>query len=117
MDISMFVANYTSPTDPYSVYVTKLSFPTIDKSIDNYFYLTKTSLLVTNSIQKYFLPKGNFSLKLGYDITRPINPSDIAFDPITDTYYVLFDTYWTTYQQISKSVKQIQTIIISKFIS
>ena len=111
MDISMFVADYTLPTDPYMVNVDKVNKQNIEKLINIYLNLSKCEILKTNPDS--FLPKSHTSIKLGPKIIRHIGPSDIAFNQTTNTFYALFDSYWKTYHQIHRSLKEIQIIKIT----
>ena len=114
MDISMFVANYTLPTVPYSVKVDEENKQKIAKSVNNYLNLSKKSIPAAEPIQCSFLPKKNISFQLGQNFNSLIKPSDIAFNQTTNTFYALFDKYWKTYHQLPKSLKELQTIKITK---
>ena len=112
MDISMFVADYTLPTDPYMVNVDKEYEHNIAKFVESYLNLSKCETLITNPAS--FLPKSHASIKLGPKIIRHIGLSDIAFNQTTNTFYALFDSYWKTYHQIHRFLKEIQIIKITK---
>ena len=115
MDISMFVANYTLPTDPYMVNVHQKCNSSIQDSINQYLTLnTVDSLTTLCPTRNLFVIKKKTSFKLGQETTRRlfVSPSDIAFNPTSNTLYALFDTYWKTYHQLPKSLKEIQTIKI-----
>ena len=114
MDISMFVANYTLPTDPYMVNVDETNKQNIAKFIDSYLNLSQKSIPAAKVVQISFLSKRNISFELGQNFTRVIKPSDIAFNPTSNTLYALFDTYWKIYHQLPKSLKEIQIIKITK---
>ena len=113
MDISMFVANYTLPTDPYMVNVDEENKQKIAKSVNNYLNLSKKSIPAAEPIQCSFLPKKNISFQLGQNFNSLIKPSDIAFNQTTNIFYALFDSYWKTYHQLPKSLKEIQIIKIT----
>ena len=113
MDISMFVANYTLPTDPYMVNVDKEYEQRIAKSVNNYLNLSKKSIPAAKPVQCSFLPKTNISFQLGQNFTYLIQPSDIAFNQTTNIFYALYDSYWKTYHQIHRSLKVIQIIKIT----
>ena len=117
MDISMFVANYTLPTDPYMVKVVEEKKQNIEKFIDSYLNLSQKSIPAAEPVQISFLPKRNISFQLGQNFTYLIKPSDIAFDPTTNIFYALFDSYWKTYHQLPKSLKEIQIIKITNPVS
>ena len=114
MDISMFVANYTLPTDPYMVNVGKEYEHNIARSVNNYLNLSKKSIPAAKPIQCSFLPKKNISFQLGQNFNSLIKPSDIAFNQTTNIFYALFDKYWKVYHQIHRSLKEIQIIKITK---
>ena len=111
MDISMFVADYTLPTDPYMVNVDKENKQNITNFVESYLNLSKYEIQKTNPDS--LLPKSYTSIKLGPKIIRHIGLSDIAFNQTTNTLYALFDSYWKTYHQIHRSLKEIQIIKIS----
>ena len=111
MDISMFVANYTLPTDLYRVNVDKEYEQNVTKFVESYLNLSKYEIQRTNPAS--FLPKSHTSIKLGPKIIRHIGLSDIAFNQTTNTFYALFDSYWKTYHQIHRSLKEIQIIKIA----
>ena len=111
MDISMFVANYTLPTDPYMVNVDELNKQNIANFVESYLNLSKCEILIINPDS--FQPKSPASIKLGPKIIRHIGLSDIAFNQTTNTFYALFDSYWKTYHQIHRSLKEIQIIKIT----
>ena len=127
MDISMFVADYTLPTDPYMVNVDKVNKHKIAKSVKGYLNLSKESIPAAEPIQCSFLPKRNISFQLGQNFNSLIKPSDkvirhiglsdIAFNPTTNIFYALFDKYWKTYHQIHVSLKEIQIIKITNPVS
>ena len=112
MDISMFVANYTLPTDPYMVNMGREYEQNITKFVESYLNLSKVNILITTNPVS-FLPKRHASFKLGPKIIRHIGPSDIAFNQTTNTFYALFDTYWKTYHQLPKYLNEIQIIKIT----
>ena len=111
MDISMFVADYTLPTDPYMVNVDKKYEHNIARSVNSYLNFSKCKIQKTNSDS--LLPNSHASIKLSPKIIRHIGLSDIAFNPTTNTFYALFDSYWKTYHQIHRSLKEIQIIKIT----
>ena len=113
MDISMFEANYTLPTDPYMVNVDEENKQNIAKSVNSYLNLSKKSISAAKPVPSSFLPKRNISFQLGQNLTYLIKPSDIAFNQTTNTFYALFDSYWKTYHQIHRSLKEIQIIKIT----
>ena len=115
MDISMFVANYTLPTDPYMVNVHQKCNSSIQDSINQYLTVNRVINLTTPSpTRNLFVIKKRTSFKLCQETTRRlfVSPSDIAFNPTSNTLYALFDTYWKTYHQLPKSLKEVQTIKI-----
>ena len=112
MDISMFVADYTLPTVPYMVNVGREYEQNITKFVESYLNLSKVNILITTNPVS-FPPKSHASFKLGPKIIRHIGPSDIALDQTTNTFYALFDSYWKTYHQLSKFLKEIQIIKIT----
>ena len=111
MDISMFVADYTLPTDPYMVNVDKENKQNIANFVESYLNLSKYEILRINP--ESFPPKSHASIKLGPKIIRHIGLSDIAFNQTTNTFYALFDSYWKTYHQIHRSLKEMQIIKIT----
>ena len=114
--ISMFVANYIAPTDPYSVRVDYQNEQTITNSMNGFLKLTKGAVAVPNPIQGSFQPKRHISYQLGMEVMNLVRPSDIAFDPTTNTYYALFDTYWKTYLKFNNILKDKQTTnVTNKF--
>ena len=117
MDISMFVANHTLPTDPYMVNVDEEYEQNIARSVNNYLNLSKKSIPAVKPVQCSFLPKRNISFQLGQNFTYLIQPSDIAFNQTTNLFYALFDTYWKTYHQIHASLKEIQIIEVTNSVS
>ena len=115
MDISMFVADYTLPSDAYRVNVHQKCNSSIQDSINQYLTLNTVDSLTTSSpTRNLFVIKKKTSFKLGQETTRRlfVSPSDIAFNPTSNTFYALFDTYWKTYHQLPKSLKEVQTIKI-----
>ena len=115
MDMSMFVANYTLPTDPYRVNLHQKCNSSIQDSINQYLTVNRVINLTTPSpTRNLFVIKKRTSFKLSQETTRRlfVSPSDIAFNPISNTLYALFDTYWKTYHQLPKSLKEVQTIKI-----
>ena len=112
--ISMFVANYMAPTDPYSVRVEHQNEQTISNSMNGFLKLTKGAVAVPNPIQGSFQPKRHISYQLGMEVMNLVRPSDIAFDPNTNTYYALFSNYWRIYHQRPRSLFELETIRISK---
>ena len=111
MDMSMFVAKYTLPTDPYMVNVDEEYEQNIANFVNSYLNLSKYEILIINPDS--FPPKSHASIKLGPRIIRHIGLSDIAFNQTTNTFYALFDSYWKTYHQIHRSLKEIQIIKIT----
>ena len=113
MDISMFVANYTLPTDPYMVNVDEENKQNIARSVNNYLNLSKKSIPAVKPVPSSFLPKTNISFQLGQNFNYLIQPSDIAFNQTTNIFYALFDKYWKTYDLIHRSLKEMQIIKIT----
>ena len=93
------------------VNVDEVNKQNIERFINSYLNLSKCETLITNPDS--FLPKSHASIKLGPKIIRHIGLSDIAFNPTTNTLYALFDSYWKTYHQIHRSLKEMQIIKIT----
>ena len=115
-DISILLANFTTPSDPYSVQVKQQDQHTVQASVNAFLTLQnvqKPSDPVDN-IPKLFLYKKQFSHQIGKEITRTmyIAPLDVAFNYTTNIFYVLFDCYWKTYQQLHNSLVERQTVEI-----
>ena len=113
--ISMFVANYIAPTDPYSVRVDRLDDRDIRKSVTNFFdfKIVKDADIPNSTRIAYKKPT---TYILGEEITcrSLVSPSDIAFNPTTNIFYVLFSNYWRIYHQRPRSLFALETIRISK---
>ena len=112
MDISMFVADYTLPTDPYMVNVDEENKQNIKDSIVSFLTLNKSNKLAS-STRSIFLPNKSTTYKLGTELLRSTQPSDIAYNHTTNTFYALYDCYWKTYQQNPKSLNELEVIKIT----
>ena len=115
-DISILLANFTTPSDPYSVQVKRKDQHTVQDSVNAFLTLQNVPKPSNHpgKISKLFAHKKQIGHKLGKEITRTmyITPLDVAFNSTTNILYVLFDCYWKTYQQLHNSLVERQTVEI-----